>query len=203
MAEADEVNSTIIDRDSLPPKWPTHRHTPEFWEQLGRAIASFGFLEEVLRKAIFVFTGTRPTPPEEAEKAVKKWSEQLEKIMTAQLWNLAKEFEEAANNNPNTTIKNIRELVAAIKEAATLRNTLCHGSWMVPDSDGKSVPRFVRKDGKTRKLVFSDSKIDIQYLLQVQAHAADLICAVIDTVTHMGYQFPGGAGLGKPVWTRP
>ncbi len=203
MTEGDKVNSAIIDRDSLPPKWPTHRHAPEFWEQLGRAIACFGFLEDVLRSAIFAFTGTRPVPQEEAEEAVKEWNGHLELIMTTQLWNLAEAFEKAANTNPNTTIKNIDELVAAIKEAAKVRNALCHGSWMVPDSDGKSVPRFVRKDRKTGKLVVFESKIDIQYLSQVQDHVADLSCAVIDTVTHMGYQFPGSAGPGKPVWTRP
>jgi hypothetical protein len=29
-----------------------------FWETLGRTIATFGFLEEVLGKAIFAFTAT-------------------------------------------------------------------------------------------------------------------------------------------------
>jgi hypothetical protein len=29
-----------------------------FWEALGRTIATFGFLEEVLGKAIFAFTAT-------------------------------------------------------------------------------------------------------------------------------------------------
>ena len=55
----------FIDSDGLPEKFPTHRHEPKFWESLGRAIATFGFLEEVLGKAIFSFTATRPY--EEAE----------------------------------------------------------------------------------------------------------------------------------------
>ena len=203
MSEDGEVKRAITDRNGLPPQWPTHRHTPEFWEHLGRAIASFGFLEDTLRRGIFAFTGTRPIPPEEAEKAVAEWGKQLERIMTAQLWNLAKEFEDAANSNPNNSTENIGELVATIKEAASLRNTLCHGSWMVPDNEGKSLPRFTKKDRATGKLVQFESKVDIEFLSQVQAHVTDLICSVIDTVTHMGYQFPGGAGPGKPVVTRP
>ncbi len=32
---------------SLPPSFPTHQHSPKFWEQLGRTVATFGCLEEV------------------------------------------------------------------------------------------------------------------------------------------------------------
>jgi len=38
MIEDEDVNRAIIDRGNLPPKWPTHRHSPEFWEQLGRTV---------------------------------------------------------------------------------------------------------------------------------------------------------------------
>lgn len=194
-----EVKRSIIDRDNLPPMFPTHRHSSQFWEQLGRAIASFGFLEDTLRRAYFAFTGTRPVAPEDAERAVKEWGAQLERIMTEQLWNLAEKFGEAASSNPNNSTENIEELVSAIKEAAVLRNVLCHGSWMVPDQDGKSLPRFTRRDRKSKELVVFEGKVDVEYLLQLQAHVTDLICSVIDTVTHMGYKFPGGAGPGKPI----
>lgn len=202
MAENNEVNRAIVDRENLPAMFPTHRHTPEFWEHLGRAIASFGFLEDTLKKAYFSFTGTTPVAPEEAERAVEQWGKKLEKIMTMQLWNLAKEFESAAIANPNNSTENITELVADIKKAAELRNMLCHGSWMLPDNEGKSLPRFSKKDRATGEIVQFADKIGIEYLSQVQAHVTDLICSVLDTVTHMGYQFPGGAGPGKPIWTR-
>ena len=43
-----------------------------FWENLGRTIATFGFLEEVLGKAIFVFSATTPYPESEVEAAFEK-----------------------------------------------------------------------------------------------------------------------------------
>ena len=55
------------------------------------------------------------------------------------------------------------------------------------------MPLFVNR----QQQVF-DTAIDIAYLKQAQAHVAELACNVIDTVTHMGWQFPGGAGPGKP-----
>ncbi len=54
-----QAKRLIVDRDKLPPLFPTHRHSPQIWEQLGRTVATYGFLEEVLGKAIFAFTATR------------------------------------------------------------------------------------------------------------------------------------------------
>ncbi|WP_134078165.1 hypothetical protein [Rhodovulum visakhapatnamense] len=200
MGDAEPVVRAVIDRECLPKMFPTHRHDPEFWEHLGRAIASFGFLEDTLRKAFFSFTGTTPVAPEDTARAVEQWGKRLERVMTMQLWNLANEFEAAATANPSNSTENICDLVADIKKASELRNILCHGSWMLPDNEGKSLPRFSKKDRASGEIVQFADKIGIEYLSQVQAHVADLICSVVDTVTHMGYQFPGVAGPGKPIW---
>jgi hypothetical protein len=193
----DEVNRSIIDRAKLPPLFPTHRHSPQFWEQLGRTIATFGFLEEVLGKAIFAFTATRNYSPDEIEAAYRAWLPQLERAMTDQLWSLAESYGKAANDNPATTTENIDELVDDVKKATVIRNVICHGSWRTPNANGASVPLFVNR----QKQVF-DTAIDIAYLKQVQAHVVELACNVIDSVTHMGWQFPGGVGSGKPIMER-
>ena len=81
----DEVNRSIIERDKLPPLFPTHRHSPQFWEQLGRTVATYGFLEEVLGKAIFAFTATRNYSHDEIDAAYQAWLPQLERALTDQL----------------------------------------------------------------------------------------------------------------------
>jgi hypothetical protein len=189
-----EVSRSIIDRSKLSPLFPTHRHSPQFWEQLDRTIATYGFLEEVLGKAIFAFTATRPYGADEIDAAYRAWLPQLERALSDQLWNLAESYRKAARDNPATTIENIDELVEHIKKATVIRNVLCHGSWRTPNANGASVPLFVNR----QKQVF-DTPIDINYLRQVQSHVIELICSVIDSVTHMGWQFPGGAGSGKPI----
>jgi hypothetical protein len=193
----DEVNRSIVGRDKLPLLFPTHRHSPEFWEHLGRTVATFGFLEEVLGKAIFAFTATRKYGSEEIEAAYQAWLPQLERALTDQLWNLAESYGKAAHDNPATTTENVDELVEDIKKAAVIRNVLCHGSWRTPNANGASVPLFVNR----QKQVF-DTAIDVPYLKQVQAHVVELACNVIDSVTHMGWRFPGGAGPGKPITER-
>jgi hypothetical protein len=194
----DEVKRSVIDRPKLPPLFPTHRHSSRFWEKLGRTIATFGFLEEVLGKAIFAFTATRNYDPSEIDAAYQAWLPQLERALTDQLWNLAESYGAAARNNPATTIQNIPELIEDIKKATIIRNVLCHGSWRAPNVGGASVPLYVNR----QKQVF-DTAIDVAYLEQVQAHVVDLACSVIDSVTHMGWKFPGGAGPGKPIMERP
>lgn len=61
----------LIDRSRLPALLPTL--PPAFWEQLGRTVAAFGFLEEMLGKAIFALTGNRKYEAHEIEKAYEEW----------------------------------------------------------------------------------------------------------------------------------
>jgi len=198
MSDNLKIYRSVIDRENLPQFFPTHRHSPQFWEQLGRTVATFGFLEEVLGKAIFAFTATRHYPPEEITAAYQEWLPKLERALTDQLWNLAESYGKAVQQNQDSTIENIIELVEDIKESTKIRNVLCHGSWRAPDNNGKSLPLFVNKKNE----IF-DTKIDVAYLYKVRTHVVGLTCSVIDTVTHMGWQFPGGAGIGEKIWSVP
>src|SRR6185437_1690225 len=117
----DEVKRSIIDREKLPPQFPTHRHSPQFWEQLGRTVATYGFLEEVLGKAIFAFTATRKYSSDEIDAAYRAWLPQLEQALTDQLWSLAESYGKAARDNPATTTENIDDLVEHIKKAKVIR----------------------------------------------------------------------------------
>ena len=74
--------------DALPVDFPTHRHDAEFWERLGRAVATYGFLEEILGKAIFSFTATKRYEAAEVDAAFEEWLPRLEKALTNPLGNL-------------------------------------------------------------------------------------------------------------------
>ena len=185
----------IINQAALPLLYPTHLHEAKFWEALGRTVATFGFLEETLAKAIFSFTATRPYREEEIEKAYAEWLPKLERALTDQLGSLINSYGKAVREHPSATIANLDELLEDLCEASKVRNVLCHGSWRTPDTNGASIPFFVNRQ-KER----FDTPIDVDFLNRVQKHTAGLVCAVVNSVTHMGWQFPGSSGPGKVIW---
>lgn len=181
----------------MPKQFPTHLHEPEFWEALGRVVATFGFLEETLAKAIFALSGTKSYSEEAIAEEFEKWIPKLEKALSDTLNPLIDTFGKAVKDHQDANIENLDDLLDDLRKAAELRNVLCHGSWRLPDENGASVPFFVNR----KKLKFS-SAVDCAYLNQVQAHAQELICEVVNTVTHMGWQFPGSNGPGEPVFNK-
>lgn len=186
-----ELMKRIIDIKALPKMFPTHKHEPMFWESLGRAVATFGFLEETLGKAIFALTATKPYSEEEIQKAYESWLPKLQNALSGQLWNLVESYGKAVGEHPDSTKENLGELLDQLKEAAKIRNVICHGSWRAPTAEGASVPFFV-----SRHQECFETAIDIPFLLQLQEHVCELICAVINTITKMGWQFPGSQGPG-------
>jgi thymidylate synthase len=186
-----------VDYNALPEKFPTHMHEPAFWESLGRAVATFGLLEETLGKAIFSFTATKPYSEEEIQTAYDRWLPKLENALKDQLWGLTESYGKAVREHPGATIDNLDELLGQLKEASKIRNVICHGSWRPPDSAGASVPLFVN-----RQMEHFETSIDTKFLDQVQRGSTELICAIINTVTQMGWQFPGSNMAGKVIWEK-
>lgn len=192
-----------LNRSAFLPNFPTHAHPPDFWGELGRTVATFGFLEDVLVKAYFAITGTTsyefPTE-EEAKAAVEKWGEQLALAMADTLVSLAQKYAASVRRNKTANFPEIDALEASIKKAAESRNAICHGFWGMPDSSGKSALSYYSMPGKkVANLQKFESRIDSAWLRQLRAEALELACDVIDSVTVMGYQFPSSSGPGEPI----
>jgi hypothetical protein len=187
-----------VDCRTLPTNYPTHKHADKFWEALGRTVATFGFLEEMLGKAIFSFTATRQIPNDDWEVEFEKWLPTLEGALIDPLGSLIEAYAKSVRANSNATITDLDDLLKELREASAVRNVLCHGSWRTPpDDQGRSRPLFVNK----KKEIF-ESFIDVVYLQQMQRHVVELACDVINSVTDMGWQFPGSAGPGIPIFPR-
>lgn len=192
----DEPKRYAVDYRQLPPNYPTQLHPPEFWEVLGRTVATFGFLEEALSKAIFAFTGMRQIPEEESAEAYAKWLPTLEKALTDALGSLIDSYGKAVRAHGGATIANFNELLEDLRAASGIRNALCHGSWnRKPDAEGRSIPFFINR--RQRKFELALNADDLR---QLQRQVLKLTCDVINSVTQMGWQFPGSTGPGRPVW---
>jgi len=196
MPKATKGGGYTIRTDSLPEHYPTHLADPRFWEALGRAVATFGFLEEALAKAIFALTATSPVPEGKDEfEAVQEWIASLELTISDTLGQLIIRYEKALKAHPEQNVIGIETLVDDLRSAASIRNAVCHGSWGPPDQSGASLPFFI--DRKLRKL---ETRFDIEKLDRLRAGTLELTCSVINSVTHMGYQFPSSAGPGAVVY---
>ena len=187
----------VVDLNALPSDFPTHRHDAVFWERLGRTVATYGFLEEILGKAIFSFTATKRYDATEVDAEFEKWLPTLERALTNSLGNIIDQYGKAVREHPDAVVETLDELLTLLREAARLRNVLCHGSWSRPDENGASIPAYV-----DNRLNVFDTLIDCAFLDQVLRHVAEVSCAVINSVTQMGWQFPGSRGPGTPIWNR-
>lgn len=191
----DEPNGHLVNQDGLPADFPTHRHADAFWAELGRTVATFGFLEQTLGKAIFGLTATQHYEEAELGAAYEAWLPKLKRAVSDPLGGLIDTYAKALKDNPDPNFHNPKALVDDLRAASALRNVLCHGSWGVPDADGKSLPFFV-----TPKMMIFTTPIDIAHLRQTRAHVVELICTVINSVTHRGWQFPGSSGPGDVIF---
>ncbi len=195
MMSSEEPRSAYrVDVKNLPDLFPTHLHQPSFWECLGRSVATFGMLEDALARAIFAFTATRHYPPDEIDQAFQKWIPQLEKAISDTLNSLINTYASTVRAHQNANFQNLDDLVADLKAASKVRNAICHGAWNPPDDRGFSELRYFSKGGQ-----YFDTPIDKAFLLQLQRHTAELICNVVNSVTMMGFQFPGSSGPGHQI----
>jgi len=183
-----------VDQGALPELYPTHLHEAKFWEALGRTVATFGFLEEILGKAIFSFTATKPYPKDKVEEAYANWLPKLERALTDQLGNLITNYGNAVREHPSATVSDLDELLEDLRKVSKIRNALCHGSWRAPDETGASIPFFVN-----RQMEVFETAVDIEFLCRVQKYTVGLVCAVVDSVTNMRWQFPGSGGPGNTI----
>lgn len=184
--------------DELPAFYPTHKHSGQFWEALGRAVASFGFLENVLARAIFAFTATTRYPESEIEEEYKKWITKLENSLSDTLIPLIETYDSSVKNSGHSLPEHFIDLIDELKRVSEYRNVLCHGCWDAPDENGSSTPFYVRKRDKMK----FTTAIDINILKNIQRSVSQLIVAIIETVTTLGYRFPGSRGPGSEIWSR-
>lgn len=196
MSQSDDTRSRReVDISKLPDSYPTHRHAHDFWESLGRAVATFGFLEEILAKAVFALTATTPVPEgANPDDAIRLWIKDLERVVSDTLGVLIGKYETALTTHPEAQVVGVDILIADLRHASRIRNVICHGSWAAPNEHGASLPFFVDRD-----LRIFNTPLDAAGLDRIRVGTVELACKVVSTVAHMGYQFPSSEGPGQRI----
>ena len=78
------------------PDWPLSRDNPAFWEELGKAVAAFGYLENTLVSACYSLTAPPADPGNiHAEQIPEylQWYQEVEAFRTDSLHVLAGRFD--------------------------------------------------------------------------------------------------------------
>ncbi|MDE2759590.1 MAG: hypothetical protein OXH90_04740 [Paracoccaceae bacterium] len=153
--------------DHVPTIFSTFEHPPEFWEEYGRVIATYGFLEHTLYGAICLFSGYLNYPKEELPEKLKR---RMRKSIVDSLNPLISEFEKAIRGYPNVKLRDLELLLTKLNETVEIRNMFCHAFWGPPDSNGSTVPFYFDKSHK-----YFDQPVDLAYLNRTRRHVTELI----------------------------
>ena len=182
----------LVDRERLPEEWPTNACSPAFWEELGRTVAAFGHLEDMLARAFLGLTGSREfADMEEAEAAYPQWEKALKETLTDTLHALTARLEKAFKDDDRVSDDIAEPVVARLKALRVWRNALCHGAWQGFAADGTSSLRYFRKTAVGPELLENGLTIDDNS--SIRAETAALTLDVVDIVSGPGVRFPGTA----------
>ena len=116
----------------------------DFAAQLGHAIASFGFLEEALKRAIFALSleglGKRPD-----DRALASFLQRMEEIADDTLGTLIDQF---IKQMARAQVRGQDHLAAELRAIRRNRNLLCHASWKPSEKKGHWHPSFLNTKGE-------------------------------------------------------
>ena len=136
----------VVDRARLPDGWPTNRGSPAFWEELGRMIAAFTHLEDMLARAYFGLTGSRKfANMEEARAAFPQWEKVLKASLTDTLGSITSKLSKVFRDDDRIPDEIAGGFLARLDGLRVWRNALCHGAWQGFEADGSTSLRHFRK----------------------------------------------------------
>ena len=126
----------------------THYTLPaDFAAALGQCVASFGWLEEIIKRAIYALDRARladDLTPEE----LQAWLTRIGGIADDSMGTLIEQLDAAMRRHPGLRDRN--QITDRLGEIRLHRNLLCHASWR-PTADGTHWhPAFVSSKGEVQ-----------------------------------------------------
>ena len=182
----------VVDRAQLPEDWPTNAGSPAFWEELGRIVAAFTHLEDMLARAFFGLSGSRRfANMEEAEAAYAQWEKDLKDTLTDTLGPLTEKLKKALKDDDRVSDDIAEAVVARLNDLRVWRNALCHGAWQGFAADGSTSLRHFRRTSDGPELL--DNRLSIEDISSIRTETVILTVDVVDIVSALGVRFPGSA----------
>lgn len=187
-----------IDRDALPPDWPVNQGPAVFWQELGKTVAAFGYLEHILASTCYALlaTGEKAWALLEADdhEAMRRWKERLVGSQTDSLYRLTCQLAKVLTESGAVSRAVREDLVARLDELRPWRNALCHGAWLSVDEDGSARLEHVYRDEGLPAGFERD--VDVKRLSDVRARTVDVTIRIAEAASVAGpaYTHMGGVG---------
>ena len=128
-----------IDRDNLPADWPVNQGAPAFWQELGKTVAAFGYLEHILASTCYVLLATADRAAsvlDESDKALSEWYNRVLRSRVDSMHRLTLELDRVLSEDSRVPHAVRKDLGQRLKELRPWRNALCHGAWLGISEDG-------------------------------------------------------------------
>lgn len=187
-----------IDRDALPPDWPVNQGPAVFWQELGKTVAAFGYLEHILASTCnaLLATGERAAQLLEADDhaALSEWWKRLLSVDTDSLNRLTRELDRVLDESGLVPRAVREDLVACLNELRPWRNALCHGAWLSVDEDGSARLEHVYKyEGLPTGF---ERNVDVKRLSDILARTVEVTIRIAEAASVAGpaYTHMGGSG---------
>ena len=170
-----------IDRDILHAEWPLSRGNSTFWEELGRTVAAFGYLENELTSACYMLTAPpadfSDLQPDQVE-AHLMWYAKVEGYRADAMFALTERFDELLREDgrvPDTVRTDLR---GRLDELRTWRNALCHGAWFGFSGAGAGVLSYYYRERK--RTVQFPPMVTLKDLVDLRARIVDATIRVVE-----------------------
>ena len=137
-----------IERAYLPAGWPVNQGAPEFWQDLGKTVAAFGYLEHILTKTCYTLlaaAGRAADLVDENGKVLSRWYQRMDRAQTDSLYGLTRELERVLGEDPRIPCTLRDDLVERLDELRSWRNAFCHGAWLQVDEEGSASLHHIYK----------------------------------------------------------
>ena len=176
-----------LDRSIMHPDWPLSPDNPEFWEELGKAVAAFGYLENVLVSACYSLTAPPADPRNmQAEQfpAHQQWYREVEAFRADSLHVLAGRFDKLLKKDGRVphTVRN--ELRKQLDELRHWRNALCHGAWFGFSGAGAGIlSHYYMKNEQVTRF---PPTVALKDLAELRARVVDATIRVEETASVAG-----------------
>ena len=170
-----------IDRDILHAEWPLSRGNSTFWEELGRTVAAFGYLENELTSACYTLTAPpadfSDLQPDQVE-AHLMWYAKVEGYRADAMFALTERFDELLREDgrvPHTVRTDLR---GRLDELRTWRNALCHGAWFGFSGAGAGVLSHYYRERK--RTVQFPPMVTLKDLVDLRARIVDATIRAVE-----------------------